>query len=1222
MKDNTNQHKRGTRKSKPNTKVEFESVLHTQQQLQKLNEHYQFILEATGTGTWEWNVQTGETIFNEQWANIVGYTLDELQPVSIETWTRLTHPDDLPAAQDALQKHFAGLTPYYETEFRMKHRAGHWIWILDKGKVAEWTPDGKARWMLGTHQDINERKMAAHAANERMKELNAFYKLSELTEDQNLSVDELYSQFANILPQSLQHNHLAYSKLTINKRTYTSDNSTQSSKWKIESPIVINEVEVGNVELGYTTKTPNEYEGPFLKEERLLIDGISERLARITERIQSKEFIIESEKRFRNLVNQMQLGLAVHEIILDKNGAPVDYRFLDCNPAFEKLTGLIRENIVGKTVLEVLPKTEKIWIDKYGQVALTGQPISFESYAREFDKYYNVTAYQPQAMQFVVITEDITVHKQTLLNLQKNNEKFQLLSKAASEMLALENTNDIYNYISDSLHNQYPNAVILFQKVDEETKKSKLINFKGVNSSLINKAIQLTGFDFTKIEFSLINEHLRLFKTGNLCEFKKGLADFSGSQFPVTAAKSIEKILGIKQIYTIGINKDEKLFATIHLMNKGAAITDKEFIELFVKQAGIIIDRIQTAKQLAEREEKYRLITENASDVIWVINVTTQQFTYISPTIELLRGYTPQEAMAQTLEESVTPESFAHIQNALQQNLQKFLSNKLDIEYYIDEIQQPCKDGSIIWVEVSTKFRINKQGEIEVVGVSRKIDERKKMEAAIRENEEKFRLLFKNSPLGIYIANTQGQIEDANPALLSILGSPSLELTKQINVLQLPALVENGYAKQFKECVNQNKIISLELPYTTHWGKKVHLSSYLVPLSNPMGKVEKVYTLMEDITERKRNEEELIKLSMAAEQNPTNIVITNLRGNIEYVNPKFTEITGYSFEEAIGQNPRILKSGYTSPEEYKKLWRTIARGNEWEGIFHNRRKDGTMYWEKARISPIKSAKGKIINYLAIKEDITEQVKARDALIESETKLKEALLTKDKFFSIISHDLRSPFSTLINFTELIADEHRAFTIDEYRQYAKAINQTAQTTYNLLVNLLEWSRLQQGTIKFQPENIMLGPFMEKLREVAQESVHQKNLNFSMHYPHEQLLTADRNMLNAILRNLLSNAVKFTPEGGNIIVDISIAGSENIQFKVKDNGIGMDAHLLEKLFKIDEKVNRPGTNNEPSSGLGLLLCKEFVEKHGGEIWAESNTDGLSRQQGSAFYFTIPIK
>lgn len=945
-----------------------------------------------------------------------------------------------------------------------------------------------------------ERIKAEHMANERMKELNAFYKLSELTEDQNLSVDELYSQFANILPQSLQHNHLAYSKLTINKRTYTSDNSTQSSIWKIESPIVINEVEVGNVELGYTTKTPNEYEGPFLKEERLLIDGISERLARITERIQSKEFIIESEKRFRNLVNQMQLGLAVHEIILDKNGAPVDYRFLDCNPAFEKLTGLKRENIVGKTVLEVLPKTEKIWIEKYGHVALTGQPISFESYAREFDKYYNVTAYQPQAMQFAVITEDITVHKQTLLNLQKNNEKFQLLSKAASEMLALENTNDIYNYISDSLHNQYPNAVILFQKVDEETKKSKLINFKGVNSSLINKAIQLTGFDFTKIEFSLINEHLRLFKTGNLCEFKKGLADFSGSQFPAAAAKSIEKILGIKQIYTIGINKDEKLFATIHLMNKGAAITDKEFIELFVKQAGIIIDRTQTAKQLAEREEKYRLITENASDVIWVINVTTQQFTYISPTIELLRGYTPQEAMAQTLEESVTPESFAHIQNALQQNLQKFLSNKLDIEYYIDEIQQPCKDGSIIWVEVSTKFRINKQGEIEVVGVSRKIDERKKMEAAIRENEEKFRLLFKNSPLGIYIANTQGQIEDANPALLTILGSPSLELTKQINVLQLPALVENGYAKQFAECVNQNKIISIELPYTTHWGKKVHLSSYLVPLSNPMGKVEKVYTLMEDITERKRNEE--------------------------------------------------------------------------------------------------------------------------ALIESEALLKDALATKDKFFSIISHDLRSPFSTLVSFTELMGNDSSHFSVDEYKHYAKAINKTAQSTFNLLENLLQWANLQRGSISFKPIEINISELIKNCDPALIEKIKAKQINFEIRIDEKLNVWADKNMLHGIMRNLMSNAIKFTPKGGNIWLNISENNNGEALFTIRDSGIGMPKQILENLFSITEKTSRPGTDNEPSSGLGLILCKEFVEKHGGEIWAESDTDDLSGQKGSTFYFTIPIK
>jgi PAS domain S-box-containing protein len=541
MKDNTNQHKRGTRKSKPNTKVEFESVLHTQQQLQKLNEHYQFILEATGTGTWEWNVQTGETIFNEQWANIVGYTLDELQPVSIETWTRLTHPDDLPAAQEALQKHFAGLTPYYETEFRMKHRAGHWIWILDKGKVAEWTPDGKARWMLGTHQDINERKMAAHAANERMKELSAFYKLSELTEDVALPLEEIYARFVNHLPQSMQYSKLAYAIIKINGHEYHSPNFIKSSSLSISAPLIIEGQESGMLEVGYQHQFANDTDNPFLQEEYLFIKGIAERLARITERKLAEKHLRFSENRFRNLVNQMQIGLAVHEIILDNEGKPVNYRFLDVNPAFEKLTGLKRENIICKTVLEVLPNTEEKWISAYGKVALTGESCSFESYAQEFDRFYSVVAFQTQPMQFAVLTEDITEQKRTIKQLESNNQKFRLLSRAATEMLSLKSGNEFYRYITTSLHNQYPDTVILFLLVDEEKKVSKLVDFKGIDSTLLKKILKISGFNFMETEFKLNPELLKHFKSGRLYKFEKGLSSFTGNEFPQLAAKTIEK---------------------------------------------------------------------------------------------------------------------------------------------------------------------------------------------------------------------------------------------------------------------------------------------------------------------------------------------------------------------------------------------------------------------------------------------------------------------------------------------------------------------------------------------------------------------------------------------------------------------------------------------------------------------------------------------------------
>jgi len=1551
----------------------FNDLGNISRQFKELNKQLQFILNATGTGTWEWNVQTGHTQFNEQWANMLGYTLDELEPTTIETWIGLTHPEDIVLAQAALEKCFNKESQLYEAKFRMKHRDGQWVWVLDRGQVAKWDPNGKPLIMLGTHQDINqimqtevellrkesrlesllkitqhpahtvqelldfsleeaialtgskigyiyfyneerkefilnswskevmdqchvvdpqtvyelektgiwgeavrqaqpimvnnfaasnplkkgvpeghaplhkfltipvfdegkivavvgvankaddydqldirqltlmmdsvwknvqrketeqklekanrlyavisqvnqaivhnrdrqrlfneicriaidygkfrmawigllhnetqkvvpvafageeqgylsvmfqvtldkklggsgpvglsihtnkyfvcndiandpemrfwkdealkrdyqsviglplclfgkpvaalaiyssqanffnpeeiklleevaydisfaldaleteaEQKKAEEMARERLKELNAFYKLSELTENKELTSDELCAEFVNILPQSWKYNQVAYAKIVIGGNEYRSEKYRQKKQWFLSAPIKIDNIPLGEIEVGYNEQMPLEDEGSFLKEERLLINGIAERLGHIIERKQTEIQLQRSEAKFRNLMNQMQLGLAVHEIILDQSGQPVDYRFLDCNPAFEELTGLKRSDILGKTVLKILPNTEKIWIEKYGEVALTGRSVKFENYARELDKYYSVRAYQPAPMQFAVIVEDITHIKHAQQNLESSNQKFKLLSRAATEMVLLETSMQVYQYLARSLNSFYPKTVVLIQIANSQGTQTKLSHIEGVSQAIINKVLRLTGINPFEINFAITEEFFKIFKSGKLYNFQKGLAEFVGQQFPRKAALAIEKLLGIRQIYTIGINKDDKLLAVVHIFNRNKeAIIDNNFIETFVGQAGIVIEQKRTSELLSISEEKYRLITENASDVIWVLDINTMKFTYISPAIEQLRGYTVEEALAQSMEGSVTPDSILVIQKALHDHLHKYLTHTLEIDYFIDEIQQPCKDGRIIWVEVSTRFRQNIEGNIEVVGVSRNIDERKKMEAAIKENEQKFRLLFENSPLGIYVANTQGDILDGNSALLTILGSPSLEMTQKINVLNYPPLVENGYAHHFKECVEKKKTITIELPYLTHWGKKIFLSSYLVPLTNEQGKVEKVYTLMEDITLRKKNEEELIKLSRVAEQNSASILISDLTGTIEYVNPKFIEVTGYSYNEAIGNNTNMLKSGFTAKEEYRELWETITQGKDWTGVFRNRKKNGELYWEKVHISPVKNPMGETINYIAIKEDITQLLKDQEALIESEARLKEALVSKDKFFSIISHDLRSPFATLVSFTELMSDENSHFSVDEYKQYARALNKTAQSTFSLLENLLEWSRLQRGSISFKPETIYINELIKNCDHTTLEKIKNKQINFEIKADDHLVVLADKNMLKAILRNLMSNAIKFTPTGGSINLEVSLTPEKQILFAVRDNGIGMPQHIMDNLFNLSEKISRAGTNNEPSSGLGLILCKEFVEKHGGKIWAESDPEGTSGRNGSTFYFSLP--
>ncbi len=256
------------------------------------------------------------------------------------------------------------------------------------------------------------------------------------------------------------------------------------------------------------------------------------------------------------------------------------------------------------------------------------------------------------------------------------------------------------------------------------------------------------------------------------------------------------------------------------------------------------------------------------------------------------------------------------------------------------------------------------------------------------------------------------------------------------------------------------------------------------------------------------------------------------------------------------------------------------------------------------------------NFYALVEEKNIQLYAESALLKTANEaLSKTNAEKDKFFSIIAHDLRSPFASLVGLSEFIADEHSHLTINEYIQYSRAIHKTATSTYDLLENLLEWSRLQRGLIPFAPVvfnlNNTLGTFDDSTIEMAKK----KGIDLLIDFPADLTITADFKMIQSIIRNLVSNALKFTKKGGRIVVDATLTEAQQLLIKVQDNGIGMSPEILGNLFKTDQNVSRPGTNNEPSSGLGLLICKEFVEKHKGQIWAESEPG-----KGSCFYFSIP--
>ena len=246
----------------------------------------------------------------------------------------------------------------------------------------------------------------------------------------------------------------------------------------------------------------------------------------------------------------------------------------------------------------------------------------------------------------------------------------------------------------------------------------------------------------------------------------------------------------------------------------------------------------------------------------------------------------------------------------------------------------------------------------------------------------------------------------------------------------------------------------------------------------------------------------------------------------------------------------------------------------------------------------------------------ERNKVFEDLILSEKKLHEANKTKDKFFSIIAHDLKSPFNAILGFSSILVKNHKKYDDEKREKIIKSVNNAANNAFKLLENLLTWSRSQSGAIEYFPEELHLKILLFETMFELQGQADKKKIRVLDDISENDVVYADKNMIATILRNLISNAIKFTNNNGSIIISSKHqVNSALLEISIEDTGVGIQKNAIDELFRIDKNTSTEGTENEKGTGLGLILCKEFVEKHGGKIWVESEIE-----KGSTFNFTIP--
>jgi len=623
---------------------------------------------------------------------------------------------------------------------------------------------------------------------------------------------------------------------------------------------------------------------------------------------------------------------------------------------------------------------------------------------------------------------------------------------------------------------------------------------------------------------------------------------------------------------------------------------------------------------LSESESKYRLLAQNSSDVIWTLD-NDFRFTYISPSIYLLRGLSPEEAMRETIQDTMTPHAQEVVQKAIAMGKEnERAKNYVPVQV---EIEQYHKDGHLIWVEISIRSMLNdKHEKIGYMGISRDITQRKIIEKEIKEAVERFDAVLANVPIGLYIfwirANGHMEFEYVSDRwcdILQISREKALADASFVNRHIHEDEIED-FLLLNKEAARERKKFVWEGRFTnTGENRWFRIESSPIAFNN--GDTQ-WYGILQEITDRKLAEKALHeseeKFRSLADTAKVLISITadTYGTKYLYVNDEWHRVLGYSKEEAQNLKPidvvapeyrqQVMDNaakrieGKQAPAQYEL--KVITRGGE------------TKYLD---FSSTVINFGNKTGFLTTAIDISKRKQIEEALRESEAKLRELNAQKDKFFSIIAHDLKSPFNAIMGFSELLIDQIKEKDYQGIDKYAKIIEQSSQRAVDLLMNLLEWSRAQTGRMEYNPENFDLVDLIEENKMLFDVIAGQKAIKIKKVIPHEIPVFADKPMISTVIRNLISNAIKFTRQGGEIKVSAQ-KRSKEILVSVSDNGIGIAPERLEKLFRIDESDSTSVTNNEKGTGLGLILCKEFVKNHGGKIWAESE-----QGKGSVFYFTL---
>lgn len=672
----------------------------------------------------------------------------------------------------------------------------------------------------------------------------------------------------------------------------------------------------------------------------------------------------------------------------------------------------------------------------------------------------------------------------------------------------------------------------------------------------------------------------------------------------VKAKRNIERILAGEQSDTheyIAQRKDGSTFPVMVFSNR--IMYEGKIMGL----RGVIVDiteRIQYEKALMESENRYRSLIEGSPIAIGISR--NLKFVYVNPAFAKMFGYdSPEELTNRPLSVTVS-----------QKDLKEFIERASKRERGINveneyEVIARRKDGSEFFINAAVT-RVELSDGPATIGFFTDITQRKYAENELKRSEEKYRELFDANPQPMWVYDMETlRFLAVNKSAINHYGYSKEEFLnmtiKEIRpALDIPRLLES---------INDYKGID----YAGIWRHikkdgtqiEVDIISHAIIFNGRKADL----VLATDITEKLRAQEEVVKLSRAVEQSPVAIVITNTEGLIEYVNPKYEELTGYKFEEVKGKKTNVLRSGHTTKDEYRRLWETIISGNEWRGEFHNRKKNGELFWASTSISPIKNGGGEVKFYLAIKEDITERKELMNELIHAKDKAERSNQLKSEFLAQVSHEIRTPLNAMLSHSRFIQDEleDNGIKSESIEESVDGIQISGKRIIRTIDLILNASELQTGLYEYYPKRVslreeILGSMEKEFSLQAEE----KNLDFIINIEtgYDSVI-CDEYSVGQIFSNLIDNAIKYTNDGF-VKVNLYRDFQDKLVATVEDSGIGISDAYLPELYTPFSQEDRGYSRKFDGNGLGMALVKKYCELNEIEIDVES-------RKGAGTKFTL---